>query len=95
MAEKLHLDNVAALLKSGEDAVRDLFEAGRLHGVREGDAWTTTRELLESDLELLTEAARIDRYRAGIVPEPAGPNNPHEWLTLTWVDRALASLRGG
>ena len=93
MAEKLQIEDVAALMQSDADSIRGLFEMGRLHGMREGDRWTTTRELLESDLELLTEAARIDRFRAGIVPQPAGPDNPLEWLTADWVERALETLR--
>jgi hypothetical protein len=93
MAEKLDLAGVAALLKSDEDTIQDLFDAGRLHGVRDGEAWTTTRELLQSDLEMLTEAARIDRLRAGIVPEPVGLDHPHDWVTLEWVDAALERLR--
>lgn len=95
MAEKLELAVVAALLRSDDNTVCNLFETGRLHGVREGGNWTTTRELLEGDLELLTESARIDRLRSGIVPMPAGADCPHAWLTLEWVDTAIARVRGG
>ena len=58
MHQKLDLDGVAALLKSDAESVRELFEMGRLHGVCKDGRWTTTFELLESDLELFTEAAR-------------------------------------
>jgi hypothetical protein len=81
-------------MQSDTETIRSLFETGRLHGVRQDGTWTTTRELLEADLELLTEAARIDRFRAGIVPQPAGPDNPLKWLSIEWVEAGLASLRG-
>ncbi len=94
MAEKLQLDDVAALMRSDVDSIRGLFEIGRLHGVRQDGTWTTTRELLEADLELLTEAARIDRFRAGIVPQPVEPDGPLAWISIEWVEAGLAALRG-
>ena len=93
MSERLGLQQIAELLKSDELDVRRLFEAGRLHGVREGESWTTTRELLEGDLDVLTESGRIDRFRAGIVPETVRPGDPFEWLTAEWVDAALERVR--
>ena len=93
MHQKLDLDGVAALLKSDAETVRELFETGRLHGVCKDGCWTTTLELLESDLELFTEAARIDRYRAGIVPQTDDQDHPLTWITPEWVERALAALR--
>lgn len=93
MHQRLDLDGVAALMQSDSNAVRELFESGRLHGVRHDSGWTTTLELLESDLELLTEAARIDRYRAGIVPQTDDADHPISWITPERLERALVALR--
>ena len=93
MHQRLNLDGVAALMQSDAGSVRELFESGRLHGVRQEGGWTTTLELLESDLELLTEAARIDRYRAGIVPQTDAADHPLSWVTPEWLERTLAALR--
>jgi hypothetical protein len=93
VSDRLQLDDIAGLLKTDATAVRNLFETGRLHGVREGDSWITTPEMLEGDLELLTEMARIDRLRTGAVPVPPEKKDRHAWLTTEWVDAALAQLR--
>ena len=94
MAEKLQLDDVVALLRSDVETILGMYETGRLHGVRQGESWTTTKELLESDLELLTEALRIDRLRSGIVPAPAGADGEYAWMTSEWVDDTLCQIRG-
>ena len=60
MTPRLTFEDVAGLLKIEPAVVESLVASGQLHGVLRDGVWSTTREILESDLELLTEAARIE-----------------------------------
>ena len=93
MADRLVLEDVARLLKAGLSVVEELVAEGRLHGVvREGE-WSTTREILENDLELMTEASRIERLRTGIAPVLPAREEAPVWLTRDWVAASLTRVR--
>lgn len=93
MTPRLSIEDVARLLKTSDQNVGDLIEQGKLHGVRHGGVWSTTREILEGDLELLTEAVRIERMRAGIVPVMPVREEAPVWLTGDWVTASLQRVR--
>lgn len=93
MAPRLSFEDVARLLKTDEPTIVQMVSQGKLHGVRHGGVWTTTREMLESDLELLTEATRIERMRSGIVPILPAREEAPVWLTGDWVTASLQRLR--
>ena len=93
MADRLAAEDVARLLKTGLPAVAGLIAEGRLHGVVREGQWSTTHEILESDLELMTEAARVERLRAGVVPILPPREEAPVWLTRDWVAASLARVR--
>lgn len=93
MSSRLSAEDVARLLKTNEATVSEMIAQGRLHGMRHSGVWTTTREILESDLELLTEAARIERMKAGVVPVLPVREEAPVWLTGDWVTASLQRLR--
>ena len=93
MSSRLSAEDVARLLKTNEATVLEMIALGRLHGVRHSGDWTTTREILESDLELLTEAARIERMKAGVVPVLPVRDEAPVWLTGDWVTASLQRVR--
>jgi hypothetical protein len=93
MAQRLAIEDVALLLKTGVAVVEGLVAEGRLHGVTRDGQWSTTPEILECDLELLTETARIERLRAGIVPVLPAREEAPVWLTRDWVAASLTRVR--
>jgi len=93
MTPRLSIEDVARLLKTGIGVVESLVADGRLHGAAKDGIWSTTREILEADLEILTEAARIERLRTGIAPIPPGREEAPVWLTGDWVAASLLRVR--
>lgn len=93
MTPRLSMEDVARLLKTNAAAVAQLIDRGTLHGVRHSGVWSTTREILESDLELLTEAARIERMKAGMKPILPERHEAPVWLTGDWVTASLQRVR--
>ncbi len=93
MEQRLAIEDVARLLKTGVPVVEGLIAEGRLHGITRDGVWSATREILESDLELMTEAARIERLRAGIVPVLPTREEAPVWLTRDWVAASLTRVR--
>ena len=71
MGDTLSESDVAHILKVPEATVRRLIEEDVLSGAQseEGD-WWTTEELLLGDLAVLTENARIQRFREGNYDSP-------------------------
>jgi len=55
--------------------------------------WSTTREILAADLEILTESARIERLRAGVSPVFSVREAAPVWLTGDWVAASLLRVR--
>lgn len=95
MSERLDAEEASKLLKTDPSTVQQLWEEGIFQSAREDGAWFTTRELLEGDIETLTETARIHRLRQGGAPLPTDPEAHAEfpWLSLDWVEAALNRLR--
>jgi len=92
MADVLSADDVAAALKIDREQVDLLIENGVLHGVHDKHEWFTTHELLQGDLDLLTESSRAHRLRNGIVPI-LDPADGHVWSDSEWIENTLARLR--
>ncbi len=57
--------DVARFLKVSEETVCQLFDEGVLSGNRIEGAWQTTEQLLEADVTILTEQARMQRLIDG------------------------------
>ncbi len=93
MASPLVIADVAQLLKTEDPVVEELIAAEKLHGVTKDGVWSTTREILEADLEILTEAARIERLRTGVAPVLPVREEAPVWLTNDWVAASLLRVR--
>ena len=93
MTDRLLLEDVAGLLKTTQLVVERLVAEGRLHGIVRDSEWSTTREILEGDLELMTEIARVERLRSGIVPAPPAREEAPVWFTRDWVAASLTRVR--
>lgn len=95
MNDRLDLHEAARLLKIDAEVVQQLFDRGTLTGIREGDVWYTTRDLLEGDIELLTETARIDRLRNAPVELPLHHDDAEDEsvVRVDALDEVLARLR--
>lgn len=93
MTPRLSIEDVARLLKTDDATVTALIGDGKLHGVRHSGIWSTTREILESDLELLTEAPRIERMKSGVKPVLPERHEAPVWLTGDWVTASLQRVR--
>lgn len=65
MGKPMGESDVARVLQIPVDSVRKLFEDGELTGARTDGEWRTTETLLEGDLVLLTENARVACLRTG------------------------------
>ncbi len=70
MGETLSESDVARVLKVSEPTVRRLIEEDVLSGMPSEGDWWTTEELLLGDLAVLTENARIQRFREGNYVSP-------------------------
>ncbi len=64
MSSELTVKDVAAALKVDETTVIGMFDSGKLSGYRWGDSWRTTEDMLDRDIEILTDEARIEVMRA-------------------------------
>lgn len=60
MQSLLSAEDVAEILGVKPHAVRQLFREGRLSGCRVGKAWRIPRDVLDRDLELLSESLGTD-----------------------------------
>ncbi|PCJ67103.1 MAG: hypothetical protein COA73_00350 [Candidatus Hydrogenedentota bacterium] len=60
MSKELTIADVAAMLKVDEAVVTRMFDKGKLSGFRWGDSWRTTEEILNRDINILTDEARIE-----------------------------------
>ena len=63
---------MAHILKVPEATVRRLIDEDALSGAHSEGDWWTTEELLLGDLAVLTENARIQRFRDGNYISPWG-----------------------
>ncbi len=93
MTPRLSIEDVSRLLKTEISVVESMATGERLHGMTKDGIWSTTREILEADLEILTEAARIDRLRTGIAPILPEREEAPVWLTGDWVAASLLRVR--
>jgi hypothetical protein len=93
MATPLLLADVASLLKTDTATVEGLIASGRLHGIVKDGVWTTTREMLAADLDIMTDAARIERLRTNPTPAFALREDAPIWLTSDWVAASLLRVR--
>jgi len=93
MTPRLSIEDVARLLKTGIGVVEGMIADGRIHGVTKDGIWSTTREILAADLEILTEAARIERLRTGVAPLFPVREEAPVWLTGDWVAASLLRVR--
>jgi len=64
MSSERTIKDVAVALKVDETTVTGMFDSGKLSGYRWGDTWRTTEEMLDRDIEILTDEARIECMRA-------------------------------
>lgn len=62
--------DIARFLKVSEETVRQLFDEGVLSGNQIEGAWQTTEQLLEADVTILTEEARMQRLIDGEYVSP-------------------------
>ena len=70
MGDTLSESDVARILEVSEPTVRRLIEEDVLSGAQSEGDWWTTEELLLGDLAVLTENARIQRFREGNYVSP-------------------------
>lgn len=65
MARTLTESEVSEILKVPVEAVRRLFEQGALTGEKTGEGWLIVPEVLEADISILTETARVKMMQSG------------------------------